>query len=187
MQSSSILAAALIAAVGLSACVGPRGPMRRDVTYEPPRVPDTQILFYPANGQSPEQQARDRYECYQWAVKQTGFDPSQVALAPHQRIDVVPAVPAGHDTAAGAVTGAVIGALAAGPRNAGGGAVFGALAGAAFGAASDSERQARADNIQRHYDARDAQSQAAIEEQAGNYRRAMTACIEGRGYTVSQR
>ena len=29
----------------------------------------------PKNGQSPEVQARDRYECYQFAVKQSGFDP----------------------------------------------------------------------------------------------------------------
>jgi hypothetical protein len=174
-----------MAVLGLSGCVGPRGPMRYDTSYEPPRVPDTQIIFYPAAGQSSEQQARDRYECYQWAVKQTGFDPSQLSLAPHQRIDVEPAVPAGHDTAAGAITGAIIGAAVSNPRHAGGGAILGAIAGAAMGAANDSARQEHADRLQHRFDAREGQHQAAIEEQAGNYRRAMTACIEGRGYTVS--
>lgn len=33
------------------------------------------MVANPKNGQSPEVQARDRYECYQFAVKQSGFDP----------------------------------------------------------------------------------------------------------------
>jgi len=160
--------------------------MRQEVYSEPAHVPDTQILFYPASGQSPEQQARDRYECYQWASNQTGFDPSELSLAPHQRVDVVSAVPAAHDTVAGAITGAILGAASSSPRHAGGGALIGAVAGAAFGAASDSARQQEAERVQRRYDAREGQRQANIDERASNYRRAMTACIEGRGYTVSQ-
>lgn len=38
-----------------------------------------QFYVYPKNGQSPEQQSQDRYECHRWAVGQTGFDPSQPA------------------------------------------------------------------------------------------------------------
>ena len=34
-----------------------------------------EIYVYPNKGQSTEQQGRDRYECYVWAVGQTGFDP----------------------------------------------------------------------------------------------------------------
>lgn len=34
------------------------------------------IFVYPKNGQSSEQQARDRYECHRSAVDQTGFDPT---------------------------------------------------------------------------------------------------------------
>ena len=34
-----------------------------------------EIFVYPNRGQSDEQRDRDRYECYNWAVKQTGFDP----------------------------------------------------------------------------------------------------------------
>ena len=33
-------------------------------------------MIYPAKGQSQTQQDKDRYECHTWAVKQTGFDPS---------------------------------------------------------------------------------------------------------------
>lgn len=44
-------------------------------------VEDTNIpkslFIYPKKGQSAEQQDTDRYECYRWAVQQTGFDPTQ--------------------------------------------------------------------------------------------------------------
>jgi len=35
-----------------------------------------QLFAYPKNGQSAEQQSKDRYECARWAVSQTGFDPT---------------------------------------------------------------------------------------------------------------
>jgi hypothetical protein len=35
-----------------------------------------EIFVYPKNGQSQEQQQRDRYECHRAAVDQTGFDPT---------------------------------------------------------------------------------------------------------------
>ena len=35
-----------------------------------------EIFVYPRNGQSADQQARDRYECHRSAVEQTGFDPT---------------------------------------------------------------------------------------------------------------
>lgn len=34
------------------------------------------VYVYPRNGQSEEQTANDRFECHQWAVSQTGFDPT---------------------------------------------------------------------------------------------------------------
>ena len=33
------------------------------------------VQLTPNNGQTAEQQARDRYDCYRWALSQTGFDP----------------------------------------------------------------------------------------------------------------
>jgi hypothetical protein len=38
--------------------------------------PSGELFIYPKNGQSPDQQARDRYECHSWASNQTGFDPT---------------------------------------------------------------------------------------------------------------
>ena len=37
----------------------------------------TDLIAYPKNGQTPDQQAKDKFECHQWAVSQSGFDPSQ--------------------------------------------------------------------------------------------------------------
>jgi hypothetical protein len=34
------------------------------------------FVVFPKNGQTPEEQARDHYACYQFAVSQTGFDPT---------------------------------------------------------------------------------------------------------------
>ena len=50
--------------------------MTRDARAAPP-PPSDDLFIYPQNGQSSEQQASDKYECHQWAVGQTGFDPTQ--------------------------------------------------------------------------------------------------------------
>ena len=36
---------------------------------------DQDLYVYPAEGQSEQQQADDRYECHRWAVDETGYDP----------------------------------------------------------------------------------------------------------------
>ncbi len=178
----------LAAGLALAACASPpqREPTQPAAVPTSPPVsrPSTQVYFYPTAGQSPEQQDRDRYECYLWAVKQTGFDPSQPRLAPHQRVEVVPMPPPGQNAAVGAVTGAVIGATISRPHNSVEGAVAGAVIGAVIGAAADTARRERAERVQERYDRRNAQQAARIEQQAQDYRRAVSACLEGRGYTV---
>jgi len=65
-------------------------PQRGYVVSEPPVAsdtdnnatatsPDSDIYVYPKNGQSDEQKATDRYDCYRWATDQTGFDPTKTA------------------------------------------------------------------------------------------------------------
>jgi hypothetical protein len=36
---------------------------------------DDDLYIYPAQGQSEQQQADDRYDCHRWAVSETGYDP----------------------------------------------------------------------------------------------------------------
>jgi hypothetical protein len=184
-----LLGLAVAMTLFLTACVETPPPRRappvaRTEPLPEPPPPTTQVYVYPTGGQTTEQLSRDRYECYLWGVKQSGFDPSQTSLAPHQRVEVVPVQPPAANTAAGAVAGAVIGAVIAGPHDAAAGAIGGAIVGGAAGAASDAAREQRIQSVQNRYDQRDATRMAKLEEQASNYRRALTACLEGRGYTV---
>jgi len=153
----------------------------------PPTVallPDTHVYVYPAAGQDGAQLDRDRYECHMWSVRQTGFDPSVPQTAPHQQVQVVAMPPAGTSTVAGAATGAIIGAAVASPYQTGSGALIGAAAGALVGAASDSARAQQAAEMQRHINSADQQRDYGLDQLAGNYRRALSACLQGRGYTV---
>src|ERR1700727_2177165 len=160
----------------LSACVPP--PPR---TYAVPAPPPQKVFVYPANGQSAEQTDRDRYECHVWAVQQTGVDPSRSDANPYARVIVQPANPPGTGTAVGAISGAILGSIIAGPRNAGAGLVLGGATGAIIGSASDAQAQAQARQTQAQIN----QSAAAGRAQADSYRRAIGACLQGRGYTVS--
>src|SRR5450631_2007975 len=161
----------------LVACEAP--PPRRTVVAGEP-VP-SRIMVYPAQGQSPEQLERDRYECHVWAVQQTGFDPSRAGVPPGQRVVVEPANPPGAGTAVGAIAGAILGAAIAGPRDAGAGLILGGITGAVVGSASDANAQAQA-NYER---ARIDRNSAGVEQAASNYRRAISACLDARGYTTA--
>jgi hypothetical protein len=177
---------AVLALATLAACA--TEPPQRITISHVASQPDTNVYFYPAQGRSipAEQQDRDKYECNEWAVQKTGFDPSLPNTPPHQRVRVVADGPApGTGTAIGAVSGAVVGSAVSRPWHAGEGAVLGAIAGAAIGGIADAERTADADRVQARADAdaRGART-AALERKAMDFRRAMAACLEGRGYDV---
>jgi hypothetical protein len=161
----------------LVACEAPP-PRRTVIAAEPVPAP---IVVYPAQGQTPDQLERDRYECHVWAVQQTGFDPSRPGLPPGERVVVQPANPPGSGTAVGAIAGAILGAALAGPRDAGFGAVFGGVTGAAIGSASDANAQAQANAAQAQANQNYARGEAA----ASNYRRAISACLDARGYKTA--
>lgn len=180
----SLFVMSVFAAGGCAADGGPPPVPPAAVQPNGATVASTEVIFYPSGGQSPYQQDRDRYECYVWAVKQSGFNPSQANLEPPQRVVVRPAQPADVSVAAGAVTGAAIGAVVGSPHDEGEGAIVGAMAGAVLGSAVASSQQAQAAQVQSQYDADAAARQARLDAQAGAYRRAMSACLEGRGYTV---
>ncbi len=144
----------------------------------------TQIYFYPNRNQSAELQSRDHYACYTWAMEQTGFDPSVSSIVPEQRVRVVPMPPPGQDTMAMSIAGAVLGALIAGPRHAGGGALIGAAGGAMAGMISDASRIEAARQMEEAYNNRNQGRDFRREKKALQFRRAMSACMEGRGYTV---
>ena len=173
-------AAPVALTVLLAACVTP--PPRVVAVQPPPPPPPPRLYVYPAKGQSPEQTERDRYECHVWAVQQTGVDPSRPDASAYERVVVQPANPPGSATAAGAVGGAILGALIAGPRNAGAGLLVGGATGAIVGSSVDANAQAQARQVQAQMNA---QQIAAARARGDAYRRAIGACLTGRGYTIT--
>ena len=170
----------------LAGCVEapPPRPVRTYQAPPPPPGPNTQVYAYPQQGQTPEQTDRDRYDCHEWAVKQTQFDPSAPGTPPHDRVVVSSGPPPGTNTAIGAVAGAILGAVIAGPRDAGFGAVAGGITGAAIGSTGDAANaEAQRDQVGA-IRAQDARQAAVVDQKAANYRRAISACLEGRGYSV---
>jgi len=133
-----------------------------------------EIIIFPAQGQSDEQMEKDKYNCYQWAKKETGFDPMEVpkATAPP---------PKEEPKKGGLVRGAALGAAVGGIVDGSDGAKKGAAAGGVVGGA----RRRSQKRGQQQKEEQWAQEQAAQYSQKRNtYNRAYGACLEGKGYTV---
>jgi len=52
-------------------------PPPESAVSDKPEEPE-KLFIYPKQGQSEKQQAEDRYQCHQWAVDQSGYDPTRV-------------------------------------------------------------------------------------------------------------
>ena len=130
---------------------------------------------FPAKGQSPEQQEKDEYECHQWAVGQTGYDPVQAASSTQTVISTADAGPAPGSGARGALRGAAGGAIIA--NVAGGSGSKGAAAGAVIGGVRGRATSRQQVVVQEQVSAVD----PALEAE---YRKAREACLVGKGYTV---
>lgn len=161
----------------MAGCAAPRAAAPR----LPPAADTAEVVAYPLRGQSDRQIRQDRYECYLWAVRQSGYDPAAQSETVESGVRVVPDPPAGAATVTGAVTGAAVGALVSGPRHGGSGAAVGAVVGALAGASVDADHQARADAAQSRYDASAVEAQ---NRQVKAYKRALSACLDARGYSV---
>jgi len=148
------------------------------------------MYVYPAKGQSEQQLANDRYECHRWAVNETHFDPIDVGeTGPPRAVRVpVPENKAEGATGKGAAIGAIAGAVLGHGDERLGSTILGAAVGAAAGGAVEAngemkaQEQARDEAQQRAQDLQRTKAENAMRR--ANYRRALTACLEGRGYTV---
>jgi predicted lipid-binding transport protein (Tim44 family) len=137
------------------------------------------MYVYPQKGQSNKQMEKDKYECYGWAKKKTGFDPmaAPTATAPPPAQEA----PKGgllRGAGRGALGGLAIGAIAG---DAGKGAAIGAASGAMIGGIRRSEQVKQEDQAQQQW-AQNKASQYA--HNRSEYNRAYSACLGGRGYTV---
>ncbi|HMK72536.1 MAG TPA: glycine zipper family protein, partial [Myxococcaceae bacterium] len=135
----------------------------------------------PAKGQDQNQQSQDETQCYAWAKQQTGVDPvtlkadPNTAAAVQKQAQAASAGTAVKSTAGGAAAGAAVGAITG---DTGTGAAVGATAGAMRGVAKKAKANKQAA----------AQGQQAAQQEAqakfDTFKKAMTACLSGRGYSV---
>jgi hypothetical protein len=138
-----------------------------------------QLFIYPLKSQSQTQQDKDRYECHLWAVQQSGFDPSKAYPNNPNALDPQPYRPSQAHVLRGGARGAALGAI--------GGAIAGdagkgAAVGAAVGGGAGVLR--RRDERGQQNAARQASAGSSAAGAQSNYIRAMSACLEGRGYSV---
>ena len=141
-----------------------------------------ELIIYPAKGQSQDQMEKDKFECYSWAKKESGFDPMQPPTAteapPQQQAKKGGA---GRGAARGATVGYVGGKIFSDSGSGSSGAKAGAATGALVGGMRRRDQQRQQQQAQQQW----AKEQEAQYTQARNsYNRAYSACLEGRGYTV---
>jgi hypothetical protein len=128
---------------------------------------------YPSKGQTQEQQGRDKYECNQWAVSQSGFDPSNPS--PASTSSQQAQGQAGGGAARGAAVGAIGGAMEGDP---GARAASGTARGGLFGAI---RRRRKRNEAEKEQERAQTESASGLE----SYNRAFAACMQGRGYAVN--
>jgi hypothetical protein len=133
------------------------------------------LYVYPSKNQTKQQQKEDEFECYKWAVEQSGIDPLNLPKVEAAPVQSGPTGSGVKGAAKGAAAGAAIGAIAG---DAGKGAAIGATAGALKGRQQGKQAQAQQNQ--------QAQATAAASEQAmkDSYMKAFSVCIEGKGYTI---
>lgn len=180
MLAAVPLLAMLLAATGCA--VAPPRPVYSPQGRAPLAVAPAPMYFYPEQGQPESLQDRDRYECYRWASAQTGTDPGMTPLRLPATPPPLAPVRDGADVVAGAATGAVLGAALSSPRHAGDHAAAGAVIGLLLGAIAQESRAQAVERAQERRDVHYAQARAAAMVPMDNFRRAMSACMQGRGY-----
>lgn len=136
-------ALSMLAVLTLAGCAAPRSYSVGAPGVDNPPAP-TEVVVYPANGQSARRLDRDRYECHLWAVRESRYDPSRHARYSPPPPRVEPDPPSGYSTTTGAVAGAVIGAAVANPHRTAEGAAIGAVVGGIAGSAEDRARESHA-------------------------------------------
>jgi hypothetical protein len=138
------------------------------------------LAIFPAKGQSPEQQRADESAAYDWATKQTGWDPYQAkALLDQQTHASAAAAGAARGGAikggaGGALMGAAIGAVAG---DAGKGAAIGATSLGLTGGVRSRRAMKTAGGASDN-------AVAAYQQQFAVWSRNFMAAMEAKGYTV---
>lgn len=139
-----------------------------------------ELVVYPAKGQDQEQMEKDKFECYQWAKQQTGFDPmarpTTETAPPEKQAQQGGAV---QGAARGALVGVTVGAITNNSKS------RSAAAGAAAGGLVGGMRKQDQTRQQKQAEQEWAQKETAnYNQKRAGYNKAYSACLEGKGYSV---
>ena len=132
------------------------------------------LYVFPSKGQTHQKQKEDEFECYKWALDQTGIDPLNLPKV-EAEVQSGPTGGAVVGAAKGAAAGVAIGAIAG---DAGKGAAIGAVAGALGG-----RRQGKQAQEQQNQQAQDNAAKAE-QDMKDTFKKAFSVCMEGKGYTI---
>lgn len=142
------------------------------------------LIIYPSDGQSAEQQSTDEGECFVWARENSGFDPLSASSPDLVAAPVTDTQQRG-SAVRGAARGAIVGGIIDGSDGAKTGAAIGTLAGAGrqrrANQAAAQQQQQQVANAQQQNE----QSQAAFERERETFNRYYATCLNGRGYAVN--
>ena len=133
------------------------------------------LYVFPTKGQDKDQQNKDEMECYKWAIQQTGYDPLNPPEIKAKEADRSLNGQGLVGGAKGAAAGAAIGAIA-------GDAGQGAAIGAVVGGLSGRRARLRGDQMEQMHNEQAAAAKS--QELMNNYKKAFSACMEGKGYTI---
>jgi hypothetical protein len=157
----------------------------------PPGTPTPDVIHkklnafvYAAKQQTADQQQYDEMDCYNWAKSQTSIDPMG-PLTPVQQVEKADNAAKGsrvRGAARGAAGGAMIGAIGG---DAGKGAAIGATVGTMRGGRQVRQGKAQAEqNYQQAQSQAKQQAAATDQQKIATFKKAFSACVEGRGYSV---
>lgn len=132
------------------------------------------LYVFPTKNQSQQQQKVDEFECYKWAMDQSGIDPLNLPKVEVQT-ESGPTGGAVVGVVGGAAAGAAIGAIAG---DAGKGAAIGAVAGGLAG-----RRRGQAVQAQHNQQAQ-VQANKSEQEMKDSFLKAFKVCMEGKGYII---
>lgn len=148
-----------------------------------------EVYAFPKEGQNTSQQSQDEAACYDWAVSTSGNDPfklrkqgddaMQQAAQQAEAVEQSTRGAGARGAVGGAAAGALIGEIAS--DDAGEGAAYGAAIGLI--AARRSARR-HASEAESQIVAQTSVQEQATAEQIENFKKAFSACLEGKDYLV---
>ena len=135
---------------------------------------------------------KDSFECHNWSVQQTGFDPTlDHTPTPIPYSGPLPSSggsadrSTGQNAGRGAARGAVIGTITGSTAR---GVVIGTATSVLFGKKKRNDKKKEEERWQQHHQEQQAQQQQAFQREVNartdDYRRAYTVCMSSRNYTV---